>query len=280
MRVLLLGGAVAAVAIAGCGGSDDKDPTKVAVQVTGSGAQTKLSVPAKIEGGAVEFSLDNSAGKAPASSQLIKVEDGHSADEALAIVNSDKEVEIPEWIRAAGGVGTTAPGETATATVDLDEGHYVAFDDEVHGKAPFAEFDVDGDNGADLPDTDATVTAATTGEDDPEYEWEVDGLKAGENTFKFVSEGDKALHIVAAAPIKGDATIDDVAADLDSNGEPKSVDFERIVNTSVIDGGKDEVATFNLDPGRYAFICFLPDRDEPNKPHYKQGLLKEVNIGG
>jgi hypothetical protein len=38
------------------------------------------------------------------------------------------------------------------------------------------------------------------------------------------------------------------------------------------------VTTLDLKPGRYAFICFLPDRDEPNKPHFKQGLLKEVTI--
>ena len=43
-------------------------------------------------------------------------------------------------------------------------------------------------------------------------------------------------------------------------------------------GGKSQVATLNLRPGRYAFVCFLPDRDEPNKPHFKKGLLKEVTI--
>jgi hypothetical protein len=94
----------------------------------------------------------------------------------------------------------------------------------------------------------------------------------------FDSQGDKALHILVAAPINGNATIDQVAKELDSNGPPRSIDFDASHSTSVIDGGKQEVTTLNLKPGRYAFICFLPDRDEPDKPHFKQGLLKEVTI--
>jgi hypothetical protein len=38
------------------------------------------------------------------------------------------------------------------------------------------------------------------------------------------------------------------------------------------------VTTLDLKPGRYAFICFLPDRDEPDKPHYETGLLKEITV--
>jgi len=77
---------------------------------------------------------------------------------------------------------------------------------------------------------------------------------------------------------KGNATIDDVAKDLDSNGPPQSVDINKAVQTSIIDGGKKQVTKLNLQAGRYAFICFLPDRDEPDKPHYKEGLLKEVTV--
>ena len=65
---------------------------------------------------------------------------------------------------------------------------------------------------------------------------------------------------------------------LESNGPPKSIDFEHSQQTAVLDGGKKEVTQLNVQAGRYAFICFLPDRDEPTKPHYQQGLLKEVTV--
>ena len=283
-RTIWATAAVAAgtLAIAGCGGGGSDEPGKVAVKVTegGNGAGS-IQIPAKIEGGAVDLTLDNSASKAPHDAQLIRLADGHTYEEAAPIITGNRPQEIPDWIQAYGGVGATNPGETGTATVKLDEGHYVAVDDVKGGpQQPHAEFDVSGDNGADLPDADATVTAATTDSDDPahEYEWKDEGLKAGENTITFDSEGDEALHILVAAPIQGNATIEDVAKDLDSNGPPRSVDITKAVQTSIIDGGKQEVAKLNLQAGRYAFICFLPDRDEPDKPHYKEGLLKEVTV--
>ena len=114
--------------------------------------------------------------------------------------------------------------------MELDDGHYVVQDEADNGaKSPaLREFDVKETNDADLPETDASVTAATTDSSDPahEYEWETDGLKAGNNTITFDSQGKKALHLIVAAPIKGNATIDDVVKELQSNGPPKSIDFE------------------------------------------------------
>jgi hypothetical protein len=105
----------------------------------------------------------------------------------------------------------------------------------------------------------------------------LDGLKAGQNTFTFDSKGDDALHHVIAAPIKGDATIEDVKRALESNAGPPPIDQNGIVGTAVIDGEKDEVTSLDLKPGRYAFICFLTDRDG-GKEHFKEGLLAEQEI--
>jgi hypothetical protein len=38
------------------------------------------------------------------------------------------------------------------------------------------------------------------------------------------------------------------------------------------------VTHLHLNAGKYAFVCFLSDRDEPNKSHVTQGLLKQVTI--
>ena len=273
-------GAFALIA-AGCGGSSD-EATKVDVKFTEAGkGNTTIQVPSEIKGGAVELTLDNSANKATHAAQLLQIGEGHTYAEASAIINTERPQEIPDWIRAYGGVGDVEPGQTGTATVELDEGHYAVQDGSAEGPNPaYAEFDVNDTNDADLPDTDATVTAATTDSDDPahEYEWQTDGLKAGDNTVTFDSQGDEALHIVVAAPIKDGATIDQVGQELDSNGPPRSIDLERGVSTEVLDGGKKQLIHMDLQAGRYAFICFLPDRDEPDKPHFKEGLLKEVTI--
>jgi uncharacterized cupredoxin-like copper-binding protein len=272
-------GALALLA-AGCGGGGSDDPTKVAVQVTENGkGDYTVSVPNEIEGGAVELTLDNTKNQAPHAAQLIQLGEGHTYQEADAIINSQKPVPIPDWIHGYGGVGAVQPGQTGTATVKLDEGHYVVQDDAEGGpNSPYAEFDVKETNDADLPETDASVAAATTGQENPEYQWETSGLKAGPSEITFKSEGAEALHHIIAAPINGDATIEQVGQELDSNGPPRSIDIDNASQTEVLDGGKDQVLALNLKAGRYAFICFLPDRDEPDKPHYKTGLLKEVTI--
>lgn len=275
-------GALAVVA-AGCGGGGSPDPTKLAVQFTENGrGDYTVSVPKEIEGGAVELTLNNGGNRAPHAAQLIQLGAGHTFQEALPILNSVEPVPIPDWIRGYGGIGPVQPGHTGTAAVELDEGHYVVQDDAENGakNPPYTEFDVKGTNDADLPETDASVTAATTDSQDPahEYEWQSEGLKAGQNEITFDSQGEEALHILLAAPIRGNATIEQVGKELDSNAPPRSIDFQNATQTEVIDGGKKEVTTLELKPGRYAFICFLPDRDEPDKPHYETGLLKEVTI--
>jgi hypothetical protein len=278
--------AAAACALAllfgGCGGGSDQ-PTKVAIKVTENGrGDYSLSVPSQIEGGAVELTLDNGGNRAPHAAQVIRLGSGHTFREALPIIDGDKPVPIPGWINAYGGVGPVQPGHSGSATVRLDEGHYVIQDDAENGakSPPHAEFDVRGTNDAELPETDPTVTAATTGSQDPahEYEWKSEGLEAGGNEITFDSQGDEALHILVAAPIRGNATIEQVARELDSNAPPRSLAFPDATQTEVLDGGKREVTTLELRSGRYAFICFLPDRDAPDEPHYKTGLLKEVTI--
>jgi hypothetical protein len=275
---------VLSFAAVGCNDGDDSgsgEPQQVDVGVTEGGAG-EITFPAKLEGGVVELSLDNSGNKAEHSAQVVRLDDGHTFEDAAKVIGSEEPVEIPEWLRGYGGVGETDPGKTRTTTIVLDEGHYAIFDDAGEGQPPVTEFDVTGDGGGDLPDTDATVTAATTGEDDPEYEWEVEGLKAGENIVTFDSEGEEALHHIVALPIKGDATFDEVKAELESDfqGPPQTIAEDGGDDTSVIDGERSEVTTLTLEPGRYVFACFLTDRDEPDKPHVKEGLLKEVTIEG
>ena len=46
----------------------------------------------------------------------------------------------------------------------------------------------------------------------------------------------------------------------------------------MLDGKKKETTQLNLSKGRYAIVCFLTDRDGKGKPHFQEGMLKEVNI--
>jgi uncharacterized cupredoxin-like copper-binding protein len=258
--------------LAACGGDDNPEPTALEITAKDAGKGATLDMPSDTGGGLTEVTLTNDS-QTPQEAQLVQLDEGFTSDDVLKSVGGGP---IPDWAHLQGGVGTIAPGESATATVNLPEGNYTLVSAPEGSKAPaVADLTVGSGEEGDLPSTDATVTAADEGDD--EYKWEISGLTAGENTFTFNSEGDDAVHHLIMAPIVGDASIEDVKSELESNGPPKSIDVRGVVSTAVLDGDRSQVAQLNLEPGRYAAICFLSDRDS-KKPHFEEGLLDEVDV--
>jgi hypothetical protein len=220
----------------------------------------------------VEVSLTNE-GKAPHGVQFIRVEGNHTGQEALEEISGESE-KAPDWIRAEGGIGRVEGGETGTATVNLQAGNFLITDAATfEGKPATAEMKVtEGDEG-DLPSTDGTVTAEETGKD--KYAWEVSGLKAGKQQITFNSEGETAIHLIIAVPVKGKAPpLSQIKKDFSKEGPPPSyIDFEEAQTSAILDGGLSQTTTLDLKkPGQYIFFCPLTDRDG-GKPHDQEGLL-------
>ena len=123
-----------------------------------------------------------------------------------------------------------------------------------------------------LPSTPATITAK-------EYGFETSGLKAGKNEITFQNAG-KELHHVIALPFNKGGTLAEVRKFTTSRGSPPGpppVDFDNGVNTTVLDGGKAQVAELELKKGKYAFLCFISDR-KGGPPHVVKGMLQEVTV--
>ena len=67
-------------------------------------------------------------GKAPHGVQFIQyTERPHDAGRSAAASGGNSNV-IPPWAKLEGGVGSVAPGQTGTATVNLPQGNYVMVD--------------------------------------------------------------------------------------------------------------------------------------------------------
>jgi hypothetical protein len=277
----LIGTTVALLALAagaaGCGSGDSSSPTVLKVGVSESGKQTTFSAPASTEGGLVELKLTNE-GKAPHGAQLVRYTGSHTAKEALEELESENE-KTPDWLRAEGGIGGVAPGEVGTATVNLEAGNFLISDAAAFGEKPAStEIKVtEGDDG-DLPSTPGEVVAEEAGHD--KYAWDVSGLKAGRSQITFNSEGEKAIHLIIAAPIKGKAPpLSQIKKEFAApNGPPPSyLDFENAQSTAVLDGGKSQTTEIDLKPGKYLFFCPLTDRDG-GKPHDQEGLLSVETV--
>jgi hypothetical protein len=269
----MLGLVAVALVAAGCGSSGNDTPSVLKISVSEKGKEASFSVPKSAEGGLVELKLTNE-GKAPHGVQLVRYEDGHTSEEALKELASENE-KTPDWLRAEGGIGSVAGGESGSATLNLEPGNFVIADAaQFGGKPATAELKVDDGSSGDLPSTDATVVADETGHD--KYEWDVSGLAAGNHPITFESEGDEAIHLIIAAPLKGKVPpLSQIKKEFGEEKEgppPAYLDFEAAQSTAVLDGGKSQTTSLDLKPGKYLFFCPLTDRDG-GKPHDQEGLL-------
>ena len=263
--------------VAGCG-DDEKDsasseaakPVPFAITATAQGAKKKaLEFPSTVKAGLVTVTLTNND-KAPRSAQLIRVTGDQTVDDVLKVVNAEGG-EIPSWMEDGGGLGTTKPGATASATQVLAPGKYVVWDDEggqEEGQPGNDELGAKGEfmvtgpaSDAELPAQDATVTATDEKEGDKRtYGFEFEGLKAGANAVRFENTGDE-LHHALFFPLAKGKTIEDAqkafAAEEEPQGPPP-VDFANGVGTTVIDGGIAQNIAVDLKPGKYAWSASSP----------------------
>lgn len=279
--LLVVLGTVPAFAAAGCGddgqsAGDAATPAAVTLRAQTSlkGEAITLEAPKTVAAGAVTLALGNSA-KAPIGVEIVRVDGNQTAAQVLKQINRPMGP-IPAWIHGSGGAGVAAPGGTVSGTQVLQPGtHYlVAERDDDEGEPLAAKLEVTGavPDGAALPASSGRIVA-------DEYTFRTSGLKAGRNTIAFDNEGSE-LHHALAFPIAKGAKLSSVSAFFKSGGEskgPPPVEFEGGFGTPVLDGGGQQTVELELKSGRYALVCFLPNR-AGSPPHVALGMLTEVTI--
>jgi plastocyanin len=270
----------AAAAIAGCGSSDNNsNPTTLSLKIGETGKTAAFQAPKTAKGGLVKVELANQ-GKSPHGVQFIQYTNGHTLQDVLQQLGSNSNV-IPPWAKLEGGIGSVAPGQTGTATVNLPQGNYVIVDASAlggpgpsSGPPATAGLTLSGGSTGDLPSTGANVTADSVADD--KFKWDISGLKTGTNQVTFDSKGENTVHTIIAVPIKGQAPpLSQIQQDLAKNGPPPSyVDPSGIQSSAILDGGLSQTTTLDLkQPGQYLFFCPLHDRDGKGKSHDQEGLL-------
>ncbi len=293
-RLFLTGAAAFAMVLPGCGGDDDGGggggggepapaPETVEIEITGSGQDVEVTAPETVEAGIAQLELTNDSDR-PQDAQLIRVEGERSQEEvAEALTTVMEGGPFPEWFFAGGGPGETPAGETSTVTQPLEPGqYYVQVSDALpslrQGRG-IALMEVTGEPAdAELPEAEGEIIA-------DEYSFETQSLTADSPEITFRNAGEQPHHVVAA-PMAGDATIEDVEQFLQEEGGggggqqpsgPPPIDFRNTVATTVVEGGDTQVASLSLDSGRYALVCFISDR-EGGPPHVAQGMIAEAEV--
>lgn len=273
--------AAASLAVIGCGGDDDEEAQRLTVTANPKGA---LQVKQSADAGLTEITLRNS-GKRPADVGFIRVEGDRSAAEVVRVLVklfSEQDTALPDWFLTAGGTPVAEGGRSETVTQVLEPGTYYAFNFEGLEGPPDPKtvpaIEVTGDAGdAELPETDATVTAEDSVEDSVEdYSFEAEGLTAGETTLTFENAGEEPHHLVAA-PLTEGSTIEDVQRFVRTEKGKPPVVFDREVGTAALEGGDSQVVTLDLREGDYALLCFIADRDG-GRPHALKGMVSPASV--
>jgi len=269
MRVALAAAlALAAVLALSACGSSDEDAQEINVELKGDPA--KFSAPKSAEPGEAQITFKNGT-KDEAEMQLLRVEGDHDAADVIAALGgAQKGKPFPDWFFAGGGVSAVEGGETKTVTQILEPGTYYTAN--LEGKpdpSSFAAIEVSGEADDAALESDKTVTAS-------EYQFEADGLEAGENEIAFENVGAQPHHLIVA-PIKKGATIEEVQEAIKSGKEEPPLEEEGGTNTAVIEGGETQLVDLELEPGTYVMMCFISDR-QGGPPHAVKGMVDELKI--
>src|SRR5215212_3580182 len=100
-----------------------------------------------------------------------------------------------------------------------------------------------------------------------------DSVTAGWTTFHFVNDG-ATLHHASLVRIDSGKTVADLEAALKSGPPPRWITEVGGPNAPDPNGQTD--ATMNLEPGQYAFVCFV---DLPDKVmHAAKGMVRGLKV--
>lgn len=127
----------------------------------------------------------------------------------------------------------------------------------------------------------ASSVATTNAVDVSVQEWSiipsVDSAKAGPVTFNVQNIGPKEEHefvvlktdlAADALPKLADGSVDEQGAGISSPGEIEGMG-----------AGEHKSATFNLQPGKYMFICNLIDQGDGGvEVHFKEGMFASFTV--
>lgn len=283
----------AAAALAACGAKDSAKPDSAKVAQAGTSAPATRATfdaathtatiyakdftfesPDTISAGLTTFHLVNE-GPNLHHVQLVRLDSGKTAADFEAALKNPGPP--PRWATFVGGPNAPAPGASFDATFDVPAGNYVVTclvdipDHTPHfAKGMTRPLTVVAAAGTPAVAPTADITVSLT-----DYAFDVKGaLTAGKHTVKIENNGPQPheLELIRFEPGK---TMKDLGAWMAKpEGPPPAVPIGGVAATAI---GTASFVTFDLTPGKYVMVCFIPDGKD-GKPHLDHGMMKEFTI--
>ena len=232
-----------------------------------------FEMPAVLRAGLTQVTLVND-GKEPHHLWILKLEGGKKLADVYAALKST--IEFPSWAKNVGGPNSPVPGGKSVALMNFEPGHYVvlcvipAADGVPHVmKGMSKEFDVTGvaPNEADF-EVDIEATLA-------DYDFTfAKPLTAGRKTIRFTNTANQVHEAFIAKLSPGAKAADLLTWFMKHEGPPPAMPMGGITG---IEPGRSIAIVLDLEPGTYAFYCFVADAKD-GKEHIEHGMMKEFTV--
>lgn len=250
----------------------DGEPALAVFKVT----DRSIEAPEHIPAGLTTIRLEN-AGTVQHSLVIFDIDEGHTVDDVALELTGQFWPET--WAPAVGQVMAEA-GESNEWTVRLKQGVYAATDwtngaDSVPhvAKGVFTGFEV---SAAEVPPVAWNSELVEIGLEDFAFTGLKD-LKAGRNDFHFVNKSDTQDHEVGFVLLAEGETALEKFGNWVYQYFGGTETYEPVDQFEWIGPGQDVGYSVDLDAGRYAIVCLLPD-SHPGTPHSNLGMLGEITV--
>jgi uncharacterized cupredoxin-like copper-binding protein len=258
-----------------------RPPRQEAVSMTEPNVVTMVArdytfeAPTEIPAGFTTLRLVNS-GQEIHNLELVKVDRSHSSGELITALQMGKP--RPSWAVAVGGPNQVAPGGESNATFLLEPGDYavicpvVGKDGKIHfthGMARPLTVTSEGARVAPEPTPDLTMTLV-------DYDYEIkQPVPAGRHAIRITNRGKQPHEVLLVRLTPGKRASDYVAWYAKQTGDPPG---ELKGGVTAIAPGRSATVTADLEAGRYALLCLIPDEGD-GRPHVEHGMIREIVIG-
>jgi plastocyanin len=243
-----------------------------------TGTDFAFEAPATIPAGPTKITLTN-AGKEEHQAQVAGLVEGKTFEDLTTALQGTDESAALSLLALSGGPTGVVPGATGSTAVNLEPGQYVflCFVPSADGVPHFAKGMIapievtEPASTAELPAGDAELALqdfAFVG---------LDSLSAGPHTVSVTNNGPQAHEatiVKLAEGIEASALIPMFTSTEPPTGPPP---FTSVGGVAGIASGATVTMDVDLEPGKYAYLCFVPD-PATGQPHAALGMVGALTV--
>jgi plastocyanin len=240
-----------------------------------------IEAPSQAAAGLTLLTVDNASSEDTGVFLLAPPPGTSMADLRAAIEASPTpEEEFPSWFYDAvltGGPSVFAGGR-GQAVINLTPGDWAVVSEGNQEPSPITVTEGASPTAMTEPSADLTVELK-------EYAFSIpEEVSSGPQIWELTNIGEQP-HVMFMVKSPGPVTLDQVMALLQapenatpSPGVPNPEEFEDIGGLTIISAGRTAWMEFDLQPGYYIALCFIPDR-ETHEPHALLGMVSIFTVG-